>query len=455
MSDAKTTTRLHSKSGGTSPDERNNRELGAFPLLKYFSLASLAAIAVSSVVLAVVYERLAIRDLIKQEEQHHIVLTGVVANALWPQFSALAGSSATLDNDALKSNPEAEKLHSAVVRQLVGTRVLKVKIYDLTGRTIFSTEARQIGEDKSRNGGFLSARAGLPASELTHRNQFSAFEQTVEDIDVLSSYIPVYRGSTDRVHAVFEIYSDISSLLSRIESTRQTVVLAVAAILLALYSALFLIVRHADTVIRRQRDRVQQLAFYDSLTGLANRELFERRVRAEAAKTLRGAQHAALLFIDLDGFKRVNDTLGHGAGDELLKEVARRIRESSREGDVIGSGNRRGTPNGLARMGGDEFTVWLPELTRGEDAAVVARRLLVALAQPYRLAGQQIPLTASVGIALCPQNGSSFDELVKKADTAMYQAKRLGKNRFRFFSESVNDSAFESPALGIALSEAV
>jgi hypothetical protein len=155
---------------GDSPARRS-----VFPLLRYFSLASLVAIVVVTITLALAYERLAERDLIKAQEHHHVTLTRVTAHALWPRFSEFMRAFAELDAAALRSRPETAQLYNAVVKELAGTPVLKVKVYDLAGRTAFSTETGQIGEDKSKNAGFLSARAGTPASELTHRNHFSAF----------------------------------------------------------------------------------------------------------------------------------------------------------------------------------------------------------------------------------------------------------------------------------------
>ncbi|MDP1716940.1 MAG: hypothetical protein Q8L40_02590, partial [Burkholderiales bacterium] len=210
-------------------------------------------------VMAVAFEeRLAVKNLVQSQEQHHVALTRVFANIVWPRASAFIRSSSTLDAGALQAHPETAHLNRTIQELLAGSHVLKVKIYDFGGRTAFSTETKQIGEDKSDNAGFLTARGGVPASELVHRNQFSAFEKTVANVDLIQSYIPMHAGNSSEVEAVFEIYSDISPLLKHIHETRSVVALRVSAILLALYLILFVIVRHADSVIKRQHLRLHQ-----------------------------------------------------------------------------------------------------------------------------------------------------------------------------------------------------
>ena len=161
-------------------------------------------------------------------------------------------------------------------------------------------------------------------------------------------------------------------------------------------------------------------ATHDGLTGLANRRLFEDRLGQAIAKARRSGDMLAVLFVDLDGFKQVNDSLGHDAGDSLLVEVARRFGACVREGDT------------LARLGGDEFTVVIDPLRQMADAGLVARKLLDSLAPPFELAGTKVNLSASIGIGVFPQDPADLETLLKCADAAMYEAKRAGKGRFSY-----------------------
>ncbi|HZS11023.1 MAG TPA: EAL domain-containing protein [Nitrospirales bacterium] len=176
--------------------------------------------------------------------------------------------------------------------------------------------------------------------------------------------------------------------------------------------------------------RLDSLAHYDSLTQLPNRRLFMDLLSHALARASRSNRMVALLFLDLDRFKLINDTLGHTLGDRLLKTVAERLRRSLREGDTI------------ARLGGDEFTVMLEDMMTPDDVGRVAQKLLDAVAAPMVVDGHDIFITASIGIALAPENDSTRDGLIRCADTAMYAAKEH-RHAYRFFSSDMNAKACE------------
>ena len=178
-----------------------------------------------------------------------------------------------------------------------------------------------------------------------------------------------------------------------------------------------------DDVTEQRADaaRVAFLAHHDQLTGLPNRILLSDRLRVALAHAARNKVSCGLMFLDLDRFKSINDTLGHAIGDELLIEVSRRLKVSVRDSDTV------------ARMGGDEFVVVLPALRSTEDAEVVAKKILVSLGAPYELGGHPVRTTPSIGIALYPEDAPDGDELLKNADVAMYQAKQAGRNAYRFY----------------------
>jgi diguanylate cyclase (GGDEF)-like protein/PAS domain S-box-containing protein len=172
---------------------------------------------------------------------------------------------------------------------------------------------------------------------------------------------------------------------------------------------------------KHAEQRMYALAYLDTLTGLPNRMLLMDRM-AMALAEHRRLRKLAVLFLDLDGFKEVNDSLGHGAGDELLKGVAHRIRAAVRQGDTV------------ARMGGDEFVILLTGLESGDEAAVVGRKVLDALKTSVRLGERDLLVHASMGIAIFPEDGTDAEVLLKNADAAMYRAKEQGRDRYRMFS---------------------
>jgi diguanylate cyclase (GGDEF)-like protein/PAS domain S-box-containing protein len=194
---------------------------------------------------------------------------------------------------------------------------------------------------------------------------------------------------------------------------------------------------------KRAEEQIEYQAYHDALTGLPNRLLFRDRLTVALAHAKRLQQHVAVMFLDLDGFKLVNDTLGHSLGDELLKVVASRLRGALREEDSI------------ARMGGDEFTVLLSDLSRPDDAAKIAQKLLDTIAQPIRVDEQELFVTTSIGIALFPNDGETAEALLKNADHAMYRAKDVGRNSYQLCTPAMNSRALERLSLENALRRAV
>jgi diguanylate cyclase (GGDEF)-like protein/PAS domain S-box-containing protein len=195
-------------------------------------------------------------------------------------------------------------------------------------------------------------------------------------------------------------------------------------------------------------EEIRTLAFYDPLTGLPNRRLLLDRLKQAIASSVRSARYGALLFIDLDNFKDLNDNLGHHIGDLLLQQVAQRLSTSIREGDTV------------ARLGGDEFVVMLEDLSASAQEAAtqteaVGEKILVTLNQPYELADYKHSSTPSIGITLFAENQGTIDELLKRADLAMYQAKAAGRNMLRFFDPEMQAVVTARAAMEVDLREAV
>jgi len=187
------------------------------------------------------------------------------------------------------------------------------------------------------------------------------------------------------------------------------------------------------TLRKREEQELYDLATHDALTGLPNRFFFSERFRHAMVRARRASHMVGLLYLDLDRFKPVNDALGHKCGDKLLQTVARRLKRSVREEDTI------------ARLGGDEFAVILEHLSRPRDAAATARKLLHAMARPFRLEGHKASITASIGITVYPLDGDDVETLVKRADGAMYRAKTERMNDYRFWGDPSHYSRADVP----------
>ena len=187
--------------------------------------------------------------------------------------------------------------------------------------------------------------------------------------------------------------------------------------------------------LRDAQARAQHLADHDALTGLPNRRLLEDRLTQALALSQRNRQQTAVMFVDIDRFKTVNDSLGHAAGDVLLKEIAQRLVNQLRVGDTV------------CRIGGDEFVVVLPEVKRSSDVAQVAQKVIEQLSQPVVIERRELVVTASIGISVFPEDGDDAGTLIRNADAAMYAAKELGRANTQFFTEKMNQAASQRLAL--------
>lgn len=525
-----------------------------FPLLRYYSIASLVAVISTTLLIAVLHHLAEREQLLDLGESNHVALTQSFANSLLPSFRQLSATTRGIDDAALRAHPLVAEMQPLILAVTAHTKVVKVKFYDLDGRTIFSTDPLQVGKNYSENPGFQSAARGVPISELTHRKSFSAFDREIVDRDVLSSYVALRASSEAPIEGVLEVYSDLTEWVGHINRQARLVALATICALSLLYGALYFVVRRADRLIRSQyealqrseaelsiaatvfesrepmlvadaatsiirvnkaltdatrlsaeqligrkleaigaprhdagfyqairesvaatggwcgelwsrrgdseefpvwctltavqnaqgavthyvgtlvdmtdrvraEEQIRQLAFHDSLTGLPNRILLRDRLLHAMSICVRSGRHGALMFLDLDRFKQINDELGHEIGDLLLKEVAVRLQRSVRECDTV------------ARWGGDEFIVMLENIDPESVTALVqlqevGNKILAELNQPYCLNNHICHNTPSVGATLFRGQGETLDGLLKQADEAMYRAKNQGRNRMVVF----------------------
>jgi diguanylate cyclase (GGDEF)-like protein len=250
--------------------------------------------------------------------------------------------------------------------------------------------------------------------------------------------MPVGRLESGRADAVLQLYSDATPHFAEIRRTQMSLRIGVGTVLIILYAALFFIAKRADDAIGRQTGQreadeaaIRHLAHHDMLTGLPNRKLFTDRLLVTLARAKRNGSMAALMFIDLDHFKAINDTLGHAAGDRVLQAAGNRLRGLLRDIDTV------------ARLGGDEFTIILEDIADDAHVVPVAEKIKEAFAEPVVTEnGTDIEVTLSIGIAFYPIDGEDVDALMQAADASMYEAKAAGRNTYRFYR----------PALALAAS---
>jgi len=566
-----------------------------FKLTPYFSLLALMLMLIAGGLLGALVWQQEVTQMQQLAEDRNVNMTRVLGNFLRQDIAQLMSRSTGIQQAELQGLPEIPQLKDKIDPLIRGSDIAKVKIYNLAGITIFSTETAQIGESKSNNAGFNAARLGRVASELVHRNQFSAFDGDRSDVDLLSSYVPVWEGQ--QVVAVFEQYQDVTQPTHHIERSLLQVAAIIFAVFGVLYVMLVAVVRYAQAALSTQQaeleaanrsldqrvaertqalqvsetqlrqsearfrsltemssdfywesdaqhrftsrtqsakeaadavinqtpfvgmlrwevahvtpdeagwqahravldahlpfrdfeisrmgdegtllfvsvsgdpvfdasgafvgyrgvgaditqrkqaeEKIFKLAFFDPLTHLPNRSLLMDRLQQATSANAHTGAFAAVLILNLDNFKSLNDTRGHASGDQLLLQVAQRL---------VGAVHAQDT---VARIGGDEFAVLLHKVeatTHPDAVALVAslgHKLLAELKQPYSLTHSDFHCSASLGVAIAQGQELSAGDMLRQADMAMHQAKGRGANNLVFF-----DAAMESVVLGNAQLEA-
>ncbi len=424
-------------------------EYPVFKLSRYFSILSLIAVVAVVAGLSWYYRYHATEALMSHQTRTNVALARAFANSVWSRHAEFVRNASNISRKELAAREEIEAIKNDVSAQMRGLNVVKVKIYNVDGLTVFSTEPKQIGVDKRDNTGFQAAMRGEVASSITFRNEFYAFERVIVDRNLVTTYIPLFRDDKT-VEAVFELYSDVTTLVNELALTQRKIVIGSISALGLLYVFLMLVVRHADNVLSAREkehianeERVRYQAYHDPLTGLPNRVSFAERMKEALARAKRNDNLLGLLFLDLDRFKLVNDSLGHDAGDQLLQVVAERIRATARESDMV------------FRMGGDEFTLILENLRHAEDAARLAQRLIDNVAHSVHLGEHETTVTVSIGIAIYPSDAENAEDLTKGADAAMYRAKQSGRNVYAAYTAGLRSNALERLTLESELQHAL
>ncbi|KAB2925698.1 MAG: EAL domain-containing protein [Dechloromonas sp.] len=440
-----------------------------FNLSRYFSTVSFILIVLAAGVLGPLYRELSLRQITELAESRNVAMAQIFENTLQQPLAQLMVGSLGRDADFLRQSPEVGVLRESVAALMRNTALIQVRVDSRLGMTVFSSDPAQIGAERQAVPGFRAAMAGMTGSELQQHARFVSFDGEHTDVHVLTSYIPVL-GERGAVEGVFELVQDVTPFMQQLQRSLWWVTAGVFAVFSLLFVMQYLVVRRAQRILEEQEGRLKSardtlelqvearteelkrtntqlqgeiterrqaesklnyLAYHDPLTGLANRRCFIERLEQSLRESAEEDYRLAILFVDLDQFKQVNDSLGHGIGDELLVAVAARLSEQVRLVDM------------LARLGGDEF-ICLMERVRGEEeVAIVAGEIIDAFEQPFRLGDNELFLSASVGVSLFPFDGGTVVELMRNADTAMYRAKAVGRGNYHFYTPEMTRDAQE------------
>jgi len=458
-----------------------------------FVLACLALTIVVAVWVTFFYRTTTTREMVRQEQEHLAELTAAFALSMRPAIDALlmdhaAGTGATLQIEAFNAGVEQIGRHSDLN---------DVRLLGRDGQLLYARRTLD-GDSLESDPRAAQALAGSPASGMIGARSGFFGSHSIDTGDRIGVWMPIRNAGQDEVIAVLAIDWKLDELSEQIARAQRML----AAGLLIGFSALFALLMFAaartrDLLTRQEQGRlraqqalederdafeqkvqhrteelnqmvrvlqvevadrrrnenlIREVAFYDALTKLPNRTLFKTDLERALSEAKRRASRLAVMFIDLDNFKRINDTLGHNMGDELLRQAAARLSGCIRGEDSIAGLIRSGTPeadsgNRVARLGGDEFTVLLHDVGSSFNAAHVAQRIIEAFAAPFILDIYKVRVSPSIGIAYYPLDGSSADELLRNADTAMYNAKQRGRNTFSFYTRAMSESAYSKLAL--------
>lgn len=398
-------------------------------LLHYFTLVGLPSIMIVSILLGQWVRNLSVNNLLDIEEKNNNTLAQVLYQAVLPKSHDIPTSSDLSAPDNILSSLLRQEVNKILQDKLHASGIIKISIYNPKGIVIFSSDPALIGKSSTTHAAFSAALQGKIISHFSLRDSSDSNNDAPKNIDTIMSYVPVKRSGVNAVEAVFKVYKDVTPVLQQIEASRNKMILLALGALGPLFLILFFFLQRSHKLIQIHSNglhnsvaKIPATAYYDSLTGLPNRNLFMDRLQHAMKMALRQNKLIVLLFLDLDRFKLINDSLGHVIGDELLCKVAERISSCVRACDTV------------ARLAGDEFSIILENVNNIDMATNITQRIIAKLTLPYQLEAHEVITTCSIGAAIFPFNDDNAESLLKKADAAMHYSKLHGQNQYHFYN---------------------
>lgn len=302
-------------------------------------------------------------------------------------------------------------------------QIVKIKVYDTGRKIIYSTDSKIIGSVDSKNPRLDNALAGNIDSKLETKDKVKDLaEEEIINLDVVETYVPI-RDEAGNLQGCFEIYLKVNKYRDHVWQGVLFAMGILIVVVLGVFSCTFILIKKGTDSLSVFQEYLEKIAVTDSLTGISNRgHLFKlggiqfHRIQRNRRKKLPNS-HLGCLMIDIDFFKEINDTRGHLAGDQIIKSVAERIRGGLRDYDL------------LARFGGEEFVALLPDTDFDTSLLVAGRVLNCIRGNTFEAAGEHIPVTVSIGVAISQESDTDVSDVLKRSDDALYKAKRGGRNR--------------------------
>lgn len=404
-----------------------------FKLLRYYMIASAVAVFAVTALVVVLIRQSTEETLVRLTEAENVALAQSILNATQDRVFSYLDITSAQSPAAILESGQVPAMNKELHQLAHGLNVLKIKIYALNGTTVFSSRPEEIGRSKKGYAGFEQALTrNKPASSLTFRGQFSTFEDTVFDRSLIATYVPI-TGRDGGIVGVFELYTDVSRIRRELDDKNIHIAVILGGVGALLWLLLLLVVARGDKILRHQysalkgeienrrmaHEELRKLAGTDPLTGAPNRRHFNELADQEVRHAHRYGHPVSALMIDLDDFKSINDSYGHGTGDHVLKVVSDAIHGALRGTDIMG------------RIGGDEFAVVLVEADI-ETAEFVADRIRATISLlDLHSSGTVLSIRASIGGAHARKD-ETLPVLLTRADEALYEAKEAGRDTVMF-----------------------
>ncbi len=401
-------------------------------LARNFSATGITSIILVSILFGYLYREDAVSRLVDHVTRNNTLLTQVFVNSAWDRMYSYLNGMQQLSGEQIRIHPDTGKFIKLVKRQTRETGFVGVEIYTSNGNTVYSTSEDRLGTDVSSASGVRSAFTGRSSSGLVSQNRTLDDGGLLMNRVMVNTYLPIRRYSGQQPVAAMQIQTDVTDAIYSIDEARHNAILLCGVVLTAIFLLLLIPVRRADSYLKNHSSKIKAQAqiiehqgSHQALTGLPNRKLLIDRLQHAMKSTRRGKHLLAVMSIDIDRFKNINDTYGQEFGDILLVEFAERLKLCMRKSDT------------LAHTGGDDFTLICEQIKHVDEVSEIAHRLQDVISEPFRIADTELYVTPSIGIMMYPLAKDNESDLLNCAEAALVQVKREGGSACKFYSVNV------------------